>query len=338
MQYGRTPLLLVVLALVTSGAAQETKKPDAKRILLDADAATRAVRAVSYDAEFHAEGSLSKSYPMVSAKVVARKPLPSIMPGLRIGNRSGPVRISGMFKSSNSVETPFEVITNGKEMFIIDPTRKTVHRGQVGFNRLHLWGVGRPLMIEFLVSNPFGDELKGRSAIHEGVEEAGGVSCDVIYVVYANKLESRWFFGREDHLPRRVERVNPDGNLVLTISNLNTKPSLDPATFRPDYPDEYTERRRIPVEVAPTVLEDYVGTYRINEWDVREVAVRNGQLFSRRSGSVWLELLPVSETTFYYVDTFSSLTFYKDENGKVTHHVLDHMFGNVEKAVKVDRE
>ena len=192
-------------------------------------------------------------------------------------------------------------------------------------------------MREFVVPRPFGDEVNGQLARHEGVKEIGGVPCDVVYVLYSTGADARWYFGQEDHLPRGVERLSPDGNAILLLTNLDADPEIGDTTFRPACPQGYQEQKRVLIKVDPEALQDYVGTYRINDETTREVMVEDGRIFTRRTGYHRLEIFPVAEDRFFYADSFLSLSFFRDEKGQVTQQVLDRLFGDRETAVKTDQ-
>jgi thiol-disulfide isomerase/thioredoxin len=148
---------------------------------------------------------------------------------------------------------PFKVGTDGRNFFSIDDNERILYRGRV-MNRaqpLAHPSVGL-FMREFVHPTPFSDELNADSAEHQGVQEIGDVKCDVIYVVYSrNQGQARWFFGQEDHLPRRVDRIMRDGRqegaTVLVISRLQADPSLPRSLFRPKTPEGYAEKEYVPV-------------------------------------------------------------------------------------------
>ncbi len=51
--------------------------------------------------------------------------------------------------------------------------------------------------------------MKAKEQRYEGTKKIGDQECDVIYVVYnvAQAPHARWYFSKEDHLPRRVDRI-----------------------------------------------------------------------------------------------------------------------------------
>lgn len=97
------------------------------------------------------------------------------------------------------------------------------------------------------------------------------------------------------------------------------------------YPD-FTE-----IKVSEEILQRYVGVYRIDERSVRVVSLKNGKLFTKRTGSIRLRAIPSSETEFFYETAPSHIEFLVDPNGNVSGmkmHPLDS--GEPETALKVD--
>ena len=80
---------------------------------------------------------------------------------------------------------------------------------------------------------------------YEGVQKVGEVECDVIHVVYDadDAREARWYFGREDFLPRRVDRIVPGGDATysIAITRLEVDSEIDPGVYRPSPPAGFEE-------------------------------------------------------------------------------------------------
>lgn len=219
----------VLFPLVAASGLE--KEPRAIEILTKVDRATKAVEAVAYKAKLTMEGEGASRFPGVEGTVRAQA-----IPGKSLAK----MNIEGAMG-----DRPFHVITDGETVLSLDRQSKVATRGKVpAASRLlargtYLW------MQEFLHPKPFGDELNGDAAKHEGTKEIGGVECDVIYVVYAqNQGRSRWYFGRKDHLPRRVDRIFRDGQTtrVLTVLSLEASPKFDDKTFATTAPEGFEVR------------------------------------------------------------------------------------------------
>lgn len=244
-------LCLICLALCLSISPQplrsEEEKPDVRPILLKADENTKAVRAVSYQAEFFGEGD--EEFPdrigRVRGTVLAREGKRNFLDQL-LGGTAYQARFEGEVQLPGTEEwIPFTITTDGRSVNRIDPPARTFTYGVLP-DAAQLLRRGLPLMMhEFVHPSPFSDELNALKFDYEGEKEIGGVDCHVIYVVYQNKSESRWYFGKEDSLPRRVDRIikgPPKGATVLTITDLDIEPKLDAAAFRLEAPEGFVEK------------------------------------------------------------------------------------------------
>jgi len=214
-------------------------QPDAMEILRQADEACKAVNAVSYKAEFFGEGNLADQLTRITGTVKAGERRQSLL-GRLLGkcSESYRIRIEGKAtKPGSREEWCFTVASDGKRVYRISMNNKEFISGSLPKAKSLLAKSGRPplFMLEYLHDTPFSDELNGKSARYEGTRDVGGVECHVIYVVYANDMESRWYFGTEDSLPRRVDRIVSEGSsmgsFTLEVSNLDTKPELSPCDF-----------------------------------------------------------------------------------------------------------
>ncbi|HEX5758124.1 MAG TPA: serine hydrolase [Thermoanaerobaculia bacterium] len=90
------------------------------------------------------------------------------------------------------------------------------------------------------------------------------------------------------------------------------------------------------VKVAPEVLDAYTGVYRIDETTTRVVTREGDRLFTQRSGGEKLEALPLSESEFFYRDSFERASFRRDAAGRVTGMVLHSRQRGDEEAVRTD--
>jgi len=234
--------------LIWLPSAAMAGEPDVRAILRKADAATKAVKAVSYEAEYYGVGDLAQRYGHVRGSLQARQGDRGFWGQLFGGaSRRSLMRIKGVRTTPNSGKAhPFDVATDGKQVVSIEADGKLFIHGKLPGAAALLQPAQQLLMLEYLHPRPFRDEINARTARHEGTKKIGGVDCDVIYVVYQNRSESRWYFGREDSLPRRVDRISSrrdvKGAVVLTLSKLDVKPDFDDDTFRPNCPEGYEKR------------------------------------------------------------------------------------------------
>ncbi len=87
------------------------------------------------------------------------------------------------------------------------------------------------------------------------------------------------------------------------------------------WPDFAPETRTV-VQVAPDVLQKYVGDYELGPDAVLAVTLDGGQLYGTYPGESRLPLLAESEKQFFPEGSPTRVTFEEDANGRVTHLVL----------------
>jgi CubicO group peptidase (beta-lactamase class C family) len=73
-----------------------------------------------------------------------------------------------------------------------------------------------------------------------------------------------------------------------------------------------------PVDVPENALKALEGVYRLDKDNVRTLRVREGKLTSQRSGGAVFDLIPISDDTFVFGDSFAKLVIVRDEDGKPT--------------------
>ncbi len=213
---------VVLVALVPLAFAQD---PNPKEILEKADAATLKVKSISYKAETNLEGaSISATLKIIQDRDKEESRFPQFLMEAKI-NRGGD-------------KAELTIANDGGEITRIDPANKTVRRMKAA-------GLGAtdpqftaPLqfvwMREYNHPKPFSDEINGEEQKFEGRKSVGGVECNVIFVKYKNTSppqSARWYFGVQDNLPRKVERMTERGTSTLELTDVTIDPKLDPAIF-----------------------------------------------------------------------------------------------------------
>ncbi|MFH1419251.1 MAG: TlpA disulfide reductase family protein [Planctomycetota bacterium] len=246
--------LVLTLALPAWAAADD--EPDLMQILGKADAATRAVKKVAYDAEFFGVGELKDKVGRVKGSVKARPGKRSLL-GVLTGSGGGQVRLrvdGSLQKRGTNEKIAFKIASDGRQVFCIDETEKVFYQAKLSQAHKLLSPARSLWMLEYLHATPFSDEMNGKARRYEGIKKIGEVDCHVIYVVYLDSSESRWFFGTEDYLPRGVDRIvkldsdssddsdadnPPEAATALRITNLDIEPDLDLTVFSLERPKGY---------------------------------------------------------------------------------------------------
>ena len=227
---------VVVLALLPVAAARGARL-DPKAIIAKGDQTGRAVKAVSYDAEVWFEGAL-KGRPRVRATVKAQESSSERYPFLRL---EGVVQLPDTDKTQS-----FHLVLNQKQAMNLDQREKIAILGDLPEAFALIAERRTLLMAEFVRPQPFAEELAAVSPTYEGEQSIAGTACHVIRVEYQDGSQARWYIGKEDSLPHRVDRISktPVGEAirVLELSALDIAPKFDDSTFATKVPEGFERK------------------------------------------------------------------------------------------------
>ena len=248
LAFAAAVLMIGQAALAQESGSDEAATEDSKvmQILKAADEATKNVKAVRYEAESVPTGAIAGREPVVRGKVLKSAQNAPATPIFGKGWFFEPGPNGGR-------ESNFIASFDGSTITRLNPDRKRFWQGSAsgGGGQQILGPVINLNMIEFGHPTPFQDEIGGRVQDYEGQTMVHGVLCDVVYVEYdiTPAQSARWYFGVEDHLPRRVERLRTVGDRqgarVLSIANLEVDPEIEEGAFTLEVPEDY-ERGRTP--------------------------------------------------------------------------------------------
>jgi outer membrane lipoprotein-sorting protein len=228
--------IAMVLGLAGAATAEDGELKDATEILKKADAASKAVKSVKYNASAKARGDGPSQMPATDGTVTL----------LWVGDddASNKFRIAGKGSMPNSAEPiEFDMGGDGETFFLIDPANKIAYEdidpavvGRAG-------RIGRTLVMrEYTHPNPFSDELNGDKQELQGVVKVGDHDCYKIHVVYKNAAaEAIWYFSTKDFLPRRVERIFGNGGSDFIVTDLVVDPEITDDTFKLVLPEGFTK-------------------------------------------------------------------------------------------------
>ncbi|NOT01964.1 MAG: DUF2092 domain-containing protein [Phycisphaerales bacterium] len=220
---------------------EPVKDPKAVDILKAADEATKKIESVRYKASFARVGGTAPSRPATEATIVASGESDSAGFKFRITAK--------LPAAEGGTATEFTVGSDGDTFYLVDPQKKIVYEdidsavmGRTGQQ------ISRGIaMAEFTHPTPFTDEINGSGAELQASESVGGVECDVVHVTYANvPQDAVWYFGKKDHLPRRVVRNSPtaDGSQSKTdqiVTDLTVDPKFTDDPFKLVVPEGFTK-------------------------------------------------------------------------------------------------
>ncbi len=212
---------------------------EARELFLAADKATKSVASAKYDCVREATGALAAKVATVKVHVLLASyedgSLNIAVSGMSYGMKEGQphiVKSKGAMTAEGAVR--------------IDYTSEAIIEGPANVQALQ--PLSAAIVQEFGHPAPFSkDEINAAAATVEGTAFVGEVLCDVVWVDYgpeANNAQARWYFGTEDHLPRRVERLRPvdgrAGALVQTLYNLKVNFDVEESMFAIDRPEGFT--------------------------------------------------------------------------------------------------
>jgi CubicO group peptidase (beta-lactamase class C family) len=95
------------------------------------------------------------------------------------------------------------------------------------------------------------------------------------------------------------------------------------------------QRERVAIKVDPKIYDAYVGEYKFDANRVLFITKEGDKLFAQRAGAPKGEILPESETKFFYPFTDIQFEFIKDETGKVSSMILRFNGGQESRGTKV---
>jgi hypothetical protein len=243
--------LSLALAVPAAYAQQGEEKPasqptDPVEILKKADAACKALKAVTYEVSYEGTGELKARVGRIQAKVVAA----------RLSGKADVLGLGQKFVVDARITMPgasepqhLTIGTDGEKFYVVRHDAKKVHEdvdpavlGQIGR------GVLGAMMLEYLHPAPYDDELKGKKRELLGSKTIEGVDCHEVHVVYASEgaPEATWYFSKKDYVPiRRIDQMTlPDGKkgtVEKTASKLEINPKLDEDAFKLKVPEGYTK-------------------------------------------------------------------------------------------------
>ncbi len=273
-------VVFAVSAVVPPARGQDTS---GKSVLLAAVDAARDLHALSADAVLSGAGKgMFQAYiPTGKGKIrLVRQDEP-------VDGRSWFTRFDGTYiHKKGDPEQQVTVLRTPELLVWVDHEKKSVEersytdkRAQAG-SIIDLFGVP-----ELTAPEPFSRELREATSWKKlDQAQADGVTCDVVEIRYDMSKSSRkaggtlirtpaskWYFGVEDHLPRRVERITDEGMLsftiVLDLKNVKVNPEIDPASLAIETPEGYSRTQH-----AKQISADEVNAPLKEEIDARRAA------------------------------------------------------------------
>ncbi len=135
-----------------------------------------------------------------------------------------------------------------------------------------------------------------------------------------------------------IERWPAENVFIVVLSNISSTPageiarSLAAILFGQPYEPPSP---RVSLQVSPDLFDEYVGIYRIDEKNLREVIRDGDALMVSRNGGRRFQILPYARDRFFFPhDKGATLHFKRDESRKIVGQVF-HQLGVDEEAAKI---
>jgi peroxiredoxin/outer membrane lipoprotein-sorting protein len=234
----RLQSIAALLLVVAFAAPAQAETPDARATLEKAATTAKALEAATYEADFRAEGAVAAMLPD-QAGWIALARSGRKLPRLRANTWS--------VETDGSAQIGVEVVSDGESVGVIyhDKKQYLQNTGHAANSLLAAWG---GLFLWDLISDsPYKQELLSQDLTYVGTETVDEVPCDVIEaVISAGKVRVRWYFGQEDGLPRRMQRVLSEevggGKVTLALTRMNPSPNVSDELFSLHVPQDYELR------------------------------------------------------------------------------------------------
>lgn len=221
---------------------QEGYTVDPYRVFAQSDSILSGINAVEYSFSFSGTGALSNIIPELEGTTCL-----GFQSGIDHPLMNHSIEYILSEGTIRNIRAPSSFVATEDSVYFIDNTRNEAYRAEYSLSSHDMFDFPpSSLMMEYVVSNPFMDEMLADSIVILFPVDRSGITCHVFHVYYADHRgsEAVWFISMEDLMPRAVERIGyygsaslPGGQL-LEISNLNTGCDMPlspivPYTFTP---------------------------------------------------------------------------------------------------------
>ena len=229
-------IIFLILSTIPEGYA-----PDPYSIFSQSDSVLSSISSIEYCFTFSGTGALSNIIPVLEGKTslsfVSGLDHPLMDHRLERLMREGSIR---------NISVPSGYFAARDSVFFISNENSTVYTSSYNSAAREMFDFPpSSVMMEYVLSEPFIDEVLADSIAVLYPEEVDGVLCHAFHVFYGDNQENEaiWFIGIADLLPHAVERIgyygtsSIAGGQLLELSNLCTDCSIPP---RPSVPDDFT--------------------------------------------------------------------------------------------------
>jgi thiol-disulfide isomerase/thioredoxin len=235
-------LTFAAALLSLSGLARADVDPAAKQKLDAMVDAVKQAKAITYRCEFFGSGGFMAMLPVIHVEVTQKR------------NEQNPsawqVRYEGRREAvSGAAGVPavdILVIADGpKRIWLDTPNKAVVERMEAQATGDAVFAASLAAVREMLEPDPFSKEVASPTIKPEKEAKADNVDCDVITIDKgANQDSTKWTIGKEDHLPRMIERTMAGvGTQVWKLSGVKLNPDAPPNLFTIATPEGFKDDR-----------------------------------------------------------------------------------------------
>ncbi len=219
----------------------ESYSADPYRVFAQSDSVLSGISSIEYNFTFSGTGALSNIIPEVQGTTCLGT-LTGIRHPLMYHSFTAMIR-EGVVRD---LEVPSSYVASAESVFFVDRNASVIYCADYDTSAQSIFNFPpASVLMEYVIPNPFADEILADSIAVLFPTESNGVLCHVFHVFYGDACcnEAVWFLGMEDLLPRAVERIeyygpsSTPGGQLLEISNLRLECPLPSA---PPVPDDYT--------------------------------------------------------------------------------------------------
>lgn len=242
--------IVVGLSLPTIASAQES----GENIVLEAVEAAKKLESLSATIKLYGAGGFKDFVPTADGTVRLAKTEPSDEGYAWVS------RVDADYVHKKGEKTQKVVTARTPLIFVYtDHDKKAViERSRDSRQSVFAAVIDLVALPEVTSPDPYRRELReGESWTNLGRETINGVECDVVEVRYdmakgegARSAQitrtpgAKWFFGVDDRIPRRIERITDEGmisfSIILELSDVEVNPGIDPASLAIETPEGYS--------------------------------------------------------------------------------------------------
>jgi len=227
---------LPVIIFIILSIPLEACSIDPYKIFEQADSTLSAISAVEYSYCFSGTQALSNIIPVVEGTTHL-----GFVPGLQ-----HPLMLHSLetiSRTIRSIAVPSLFAASADSVYFISNGNSVAYRARYTADATDIFSFPpSSVMMEFVVPEPFRDEILADSIAVLFPVELDSVQCHVFHVYYGDnsRAEAVWYLGIDDLLPRAVERIGhygPDslqGGEFLELSAIDTHCSLPVPPIIPD--------------------------------------------------------------------------------------------------------